>query len=152
MDEKTEPRFTDANNTKTSTPPSLSLRSPSIHLPPDWRDLIVMKTLTSSAKIESWKIGQTSRRATKLNASSSWMRRCSRNKVKLEDLPEDVGLVDATWVRKYKRLSSSSLKANSRLCARGFSRPSEARASDTEHNSYTLESEIGALLAGYSQL
>ena len=51
------------------------------------------------------------------------MRRCSRNKVKLEDLPEDVGLVDATWVRKYKRLSSSSLKANSRLCARGFLDP-----------------------------
>eukprot|EP00435_Cladocopium_sp_Y103_P030512 s172_g7.t1 len=44
-------------------------------------------------------------------------------KVKLEDLPEDVVLVDATWVRKYKRTSSSSLKAKSRLCARGFLDP-----------------------------
>ena len=34
-------------------------------------------------------------------------------KVKLDELPEDVVLVDATWVRKYKRLSSSSLKAKS---------------------------------------
>jgi hypothetical protein len=44
-------------------------------------------------------------------------------KVKLDELPEDVVLVDATWVRKYKRLSSSSLKAKSRLCARGFLDP-----------------------------
>ena len=44
-------------------------------------------------------------------------------KVKLDELPEDVVLVDATWVRKYKRLSSTSLKAKSRLCARGFLDP-----------------------------
>ena len=44
-------------------------------------------------------------------------------KVKLSDLPETVVLVDATWVRKFKRLPSGSLKAKSRLCARGFLDP-----------------------------
>eukprot|EP00435_Cladocopium_sp_Y103_P007263 s3374_g2.t1 len=41
-------------------------------------------------------------------------------KVRLADLPDDVVLVDGTWVRKFKRNPDNSLKAKSRLCARGF--------------------------------
>ena len=44
-------------------------------------------------------------------------------KVKISELPEEVALVDAVWVRKYKRTADKSLKAKSRLCARGFLDP-----------------------------
>ena len=44
-------------------------------------------------------------------------------KVKLEHLPEGIALVDATWVRKFKRTPDGKLKAKSRLCARGFLDP-----------------------------
>ena len=41
-------------------------------------------------------------------------------KVKLSDLPESVVIIDAVWVRKYKRMPDGKMKAKSRLCARGF--------------------------------
>ena len=41
-------------------------------------------------------------------------------KVRLDSLPKEVVLVDGTWVRKFKRNPDNSLKAKSRLCARGF--------------------------------
>ena len=44
-------------------------------------------------------------------------------KVLLTDLPVETALVDATWVRKFKRTSNKTLKAKSRLCARGFLDP-----------------------------
>ena len=43
-------------------------------------------------------------------------------KVKLDQLPKEVVLVDATWVRKYTR-TDKGLKPKSRLCARGFWTP-----------------------------
>jgi len=44
-------------------------------------------------------------------------------KVLLDDLPQGTALVDATWVRKFKRTANKTLKAKSRLCARGFLDP-----------------------------
>eukprot|EP00435_Cladocopium_sp_Y103_P034113 s393_g8.t1 len=44
-------------------------------------------------------------------------------KVLRDDLPQDAALVDATWVRKFKRTANKTLKAKSRLCARGFLDP-----------------------------
>ena len=44
-------------------------------------------------------------------------------KVKLSDVEGQVVLVDATWVRKFKRTADRKLKAKSRLCARGFLDP-----------------------------
>ena len=44
-------------------------------------------------------------------------------KVKLSDVEGQVVLVDATWVRKFKRTADKKLKAKSRLCARGFLDP-----------------------------
>ena len=44
-------------------------------------------------------------------------------KVWLGDLEEGTTVVDATWVRKFKRLPNGELAAKSRLCARGFLDP-----------------------------
>ena len=44
-------------------------------------------------------------------------------KVPLADLPDEVVVVDATWVRKYKLMPCGKMKAKSRLCARGFLDP-----------------------------
>lgn len=46
-------------------------------------------------------------------------------KLRLSDPPKEVVLVDGTWVRKLKRNPDNSLKAKSRLCARGFSQKQE---------------------------
>ena len=44
-------------------------------------------------------------------------------KVALSELPEGVVIIDAVWVRKYKRMPDGKLKAKSRLSARGFLDP-----------------------------
>ena len=72
-------------------------------------------------------------------------------KVKLDQLPKEVVLVDATWVRKYKR-TDKGLKPKSRLCARGFLDPMKSELPTRSTTATRLSQRLVLSMAATHQL
>ena len=72
-------------------------------------------------------------------------------KVKLDQLPKEVVLVDATWVRKYKR-TDKGLKPKSRLCARGFLDPMKSGLPTRSMTATRLSQRLVLSMAATHQL
>ena len=76
-------------------------------------------TLTEEQVLKDWpSFEQSDRAELKQYVEEKVFRR-----VRLSTLPDTVAIVDGKWVRKCKRMPDGSLKAKSRLCARGFLDP-----------------------------
>ena len=73
-------------------------------------------TLTEEQVLKNWAPFEESDR----NELRQFIEQKVFNKVRLQDVPPEAVIVDATWVRKWKRQPSGALKAKSRMCARGF--------------------------------
>ena len=92
------------------------------HLGIDLKDGLIFRvdsdtdTLTEQQLINNWQDFEAADR----QELGQFVSEKAFKKVALSELPEGVVIIDAVWVRKYKRMPDGKMKAKSRLCARGF--------------------------------
>ena len=73
-------------------------------------------------------------------------------KMHISQVTEDMVIVDCTWVRKFKRNPDKTMKAKSRLCARGFLDPQKASMPTRSTTATRLSQRILVSLAAAMNL